>query len=563
MKKTLVLPLILGTLSLSLLSACGGNSNDNDDNKDTCDPEWEDCDKKEGPDFELKNYTDKNYSFDSNSTNEEGSISYEIFVRSFYDSNGDGIGDLNGVTKKLDYLKELGVKTLWLMPIMPSPTYHGYDVIDYYSINEDYGTLDDFKNLVSKAKEYNIDIMIDIVFNHSSTDCEWFKESYEDFKNDNHEEGSKIDWYNWSETGKSGYNRYLTDTSAYYESRFSYTMPDFNTRNEEVRKEMVNILDYWIDLGVKGFRFDAVKYYEYEATSYNSEFLTYLKENIKDQNVYFVGEAWANIDIINDYYKSKCDSFFKFNASLESSTNDSIAAQVKCLRTASAFCSSIESEEKILKENNPNGYSSYFLSNHDMNRSSNSFVGAYAKMAASLYMLLPGTPYIYYGEEIGLKGVRNTNPDDQTDVMRRLPMVWSKSSDEGECNFPEKGKESLAKNLTQVNQGADDLLNEGYSLTNHYKKIANIRNKYPFIKMSTFKNYTSKISSEYDHVLVYKLINGDDSITVIHNFESNDVEMDITDLGSKIVDEVSVTQKIPEIVDGKLRIGSCSTVILQ
>jgi 1,4-alpha-glucan branching enzyme len=118
---------------------------------------------------QLKAYEEENYKFDSSVTNANGSVCYEIFVRSFYDTNNDGIGDFNGVTAKLPYLKDLGVKTLWLMPIVPSPSYHGYDVADYYDVNPDYGTMSDFDNLLAEAKKYNIDIMIDIVFNHSST----------------------------------------------------------------------------------------------------------------------------------------------------------------------------------------------------------------------------------------------------------------------------------------------------------------------------------------------------------------------------------------------------------
>ena len=151
-----------------------------------------------------KDFAD-DYVIDENVSNENGSMSYEVFVRSFYDSNGDGIGDLNGVTYKLPYFKSLGIKTLWLMPIMPSPTYHGYDVSDYYSIHKDYGTIDDYKNLVKEAEKYNIDIMIDMVLNHCSNQNPYFRESYEDYIYGNTNEDSKADWYVW-ETGGGNYN---------------------------------------------------------------------------------------------------------------------------------------------------------------------------------------------------------------------------------------------------------------------------------------------------------------------------------------------------------------------
>ena len=147
----------------------------------------------------LEEYKEENYSFDDSVSNEQGSVSYEIFVRSFYDTDFDGIGDFNGVKEKLPYLKELGIKTVWLMPIMPSISYHGYDVVDYYSVHSDYGTMQDFENLLKEASNNNIDIMIDIVFNHSSIENEWFKQSYEDYINNNEPEGSKKDLYCWSE----------------------------------------------------------------------------------------------------------------------------------------------------------------------------------------------------------------------------------------------------------------------------------------------------------------------------------------------------------------------------
>ena len=234
--------ILVSLFSLFALFACNENEdiNDNDDFSD-----FEDFEEPEMPTYntiELKKYEGKNYLFDDNVTNENGSVCYEIFVRSFYDSNNDGIGDFNGITSKLSYLKELGIKTLWLMPIMPSPSYHGYDVIDYYDVNPDYGTMEDFKNLLEQAKNHNIDIMIDIVFNHSSTRNPWFIESYEDYVNNYTGEDSKADWYCWSDKNASGYHIYSGSKGVFYESRFDYSMPDFNTENEKVRAEMVKIL---------------------------------------------------------------------------------------------------------------------------------------------------------------------------------------------------------------------------------------------------------------------------------------------------------------------------------
>lgn len=569
MKKRLLIVALTSLFSLGVVTSCSSSSSSS---SSYCDEMFEDCSgsssSSEKKVVNLNSYTEENYIYDKNITNANGSMSYEIFVRSFYDSNNDGIGDLNGVTEKLDYLQDLGIKTVWLMPINPSPSYHGYDVTDYYAIESDYGTMDDFTNLVNKAKEKNIDIMIDIVFNHSSKEHEWFKQSYQDYISSYEGEDSYADWYNWSENLKTGYSSYQ---GKYYECRFDSSMPDFNTENPKVRNEMKNILKFWVDKGVSGFRFDAVKYYDYENTSYNAAFLkelrddcvTYSKETY-NKDIYFVGECWDNDNITNRYYYSNFESFFRFSGSLDSSGKGAILGAVKGMNKANDFGDVVESNETAIKTINPNSYSSYFLSNHDMNRASNSFTWDYGYMGASVLGLMPGTPYMYYGEEISLKGQRNTSPDDQSDSRRRLPMVWSKDDKTGECNFPETSRQDLATN-DQVKNGVVDQLNTNYSLLNHYKKVINIRNKYDFIKESVFKNLTKTIVNEYDHVLIYSLTSkdGNEKITVIHNFENENIELDVSSLGKTIDAEVSCKKLIPELNNGVLKLGALSTVILK
>ena len=513
---------------------------------------------------QLKAYEEENYKFDSSVTNANGSVCYEIFVRSFYDTNNDGIGDFNGVTAKLPYLKDLGVKTLWLMPIMPSPSYHGYDVADYYGVNPDYGTMSDFDNLLAEAKKYNIDIMIDIVFNHSSTQNPWFRQSYEDYVSNNTSLDSKADWYCWIDHYQTGYSIYSGSKGIYYESRFDHSMPDLNTQNEAVRAEMLKILKYWVEKGVDGFRFDAVKYFDFNNTKYNVEFMTYLHDEIvKDYpGIYFVGECWDGITVINDYYKSTFESFFTFGSSLDGNGDASIVGQVKTLTSANSFASTIENRERIMKENNPNAYSSYFLSNHDMDRASNSLTNENAKLAASLYLLLPGTPYMYYGEEIELMGKRKTAPEDASDARRRLPMIWSMTDKNGECGFPEPHRTDLMTN-EQVKLGVAEQMDKNYSLWNHYKKVIEIRNKYPFIKNSVFTNLTKQIDTKLDNILAYELSYGDESIIVIHNFENANASVDLSKIGvSSILDEVSVSRQYPELSNNILKIGKWSTVIL-
>lgn len=550
--------LLISLFSLGTLAGCQNGSSSSCDDM-FCDEPSSSTNKNT---IVLEEYKEDNYTFDETVSNEFGSMSYEIFVRSFYDSNFDGIGDFNGVSAKIPYLKDLGIKTVWLMPIMPSISYHGYDVVDYYGVHSDYGTMTDFENLIQTAKNNNIDIMIDIVFNHSSIENEWFKQSYNDYVNNNEAEGSKKDWYCWSDKNQSGYRQY-PNSNCYYEGRFDTSMPDFNTKNPEVREEMVKILKYWVDKGVKGFRFDAVKYFDYEVTSYNVEFLSYLTDTIKayNPNIYFVGECWDNSNVIANYYNSSFDSFFKFSASLEGRGDDAMLAQVKGLRKANSFATLIEKQERDMKTKNPNAYSSYFLSNHDMDRASNSLTGNYAKLAASLLCLMPGTPYMYYGEEVLLMGKRNTTPDDLSDARRRLPMIWDSTNTDGQCAFPELNRTDLMS-YEQVSEGAEQARNKNYSVWNHYKKVINIRNKYPFIKQSVFTNETSKLNTTFDNVLAYRLSNGDESIVVIHNFEVDNVELDVSMLGDTILDEVSAVRLTPTLENGKLKLGRYSTVIL-
>ncbi len=542
MKKRLLTTFLL--LSGCLLSACNGNEEES---------EYDDP-------IYLEKDTSKAYDF-ADSSNENGSMNYEIFVRSFYDSNNDGIGDLNGVKEKLPYLSDMGFKSIWLMPIFPSPTYHGYDVTDYYSVNPDYGTLDDFTSLVEEAKKYNIDIMLDMVFNHCSSSNKYFTDSFNDYMNANTSSSSKIDWFNWSSSKLEGYNSYRSE--AYYESRFDAGMPDFNLDSEGVRDEMEKITKFWIEKGVKGFRLDAVLYYYYQNTSKNVEFLNWLMDTAHkyDPDFYMVGETWVNDDVmLNPYYKSSCPSFFRFGAATGGGKNT--INMLKGYGWGSTWVEEIEKDEKTLHEYNENGYSSYFLSNHDQDRIAKNFSSNMKlyKAAASLLTFLPGTSYVYYGEEIALKGERVVSPDDQSDVRRRLPMIWSEKDKTGECSFPEKKRQDLKDN-EQVSKGVEDQLKDNFSLLNHYKMLIHIRNKYPFIKHAILKSRCDDLGIEERSVIAYSLTLGEESITIVHNFNYYNVEMDAP--GTSILDEINTNRHHPKLENGKLTLGAYSSVIMR
>ena len=249
-----------------------------------------------------------------------GATCYEVFVRSFYDSNGDGTGDLNGLTQKLDYIKGLGASCIWLMPIMVSPSYHGYDVVDYYKVEPAYGTNDDFKRLVAAAHARGIAVLIDMVLNHTSSENPWFKAALADTAS------PYRGWYRFAPVpggkgpwgGEAWHKSPLRDE--YYYGVFWSGMPDLNWDNPAVLAEAEKIADFWLrDMGVDGFRLDAVPYLVEEGSCLAGcprthtvlrEYSDHLKSVKPD--VYTVGEVWSNIDAVLPYYPDQLTSYFGF-----------------------------------------------------------------------------------------------------------------------------------------------------------------------------------------------------------------------------------------------------------
>ncbi len=537
MKKKAVL-LGLAALTVASLAGCGSSEPDPLDD----DP------------IQLQKDPAKDYEF-ADSSNAEGSANYEIFVRSFYDSNGDGVGDLGGIKEKLPYLADMGYKSLWLMPIFPSGSYHGYDVLDYFSVNSDYGTLDDFDSLVSEAKKYNIEIVLDMVLNHCSRSNPYFTQALADYKAGRTGADSKADWFNFGEGGDHVYE------GVYYESRFDANMPDFNLDCEAVRDEMESIIKFWIGHGVKGFRLDAVLYYYYQNTSKNTEFLNWLSDTAHkyDPDFHMVGECWVSDTALDPYFSSECDSFFDF--SIASGGDNCCINFIKGYGRASNLSEFIQNHEERRKSLNADAYSTYFLSNHDQDRISKNFTDTNLyKSACTFYTLLPGDVYTYYGEEIALKGTRKTYPDDQNDVRRRLPMVWSGRNKAGECAFPDKSHPELDDN-EQVSKGVEDQQNEAFSLLKHYKMMIHLRNKYSWIKHAKYKDVTSLLGISDFSVMAYSLTYGDNRIVVVHNFSSYNIEA--TSPGTEILEQINIMHRIPELSEGKLRLAAHSSVILK
>ena len=346
-----------------------------------------------------------------------GGVCYEIFVRSFYDSNGDGIGDLNGLIQKLDYVKGLGATCIWLMPIAASPSYHGYDVSDYYRVEPAYGTNDDFKRLMVEAHRRGIAVLVDMVLNHASSEHPSFQAALRDTASPYRA------WYRWSPTelGKGPWGAAAWHHSPvrdeYYYGVFWSGMPDLNYETQAVRDEAKKIATFWLrDMDVDGFRLDAIPYLLEEGTclqgcagthAYLREYAAHLRSVKPD--AYTVGEAWGNIDMVMPYYPDQLTSYFGFELA------DSL---ISAVRTGSG--AGLLSGYLRLQDTLPPYRWSPFLSNHDGTRSF-TMLGkdmARAKLAATLLLTLPGLPFVYYGEEIGMTG-------DKPDPRLRTPMQWS------------------------------------------------------------------------------------------------------------------------------------------
>lgn len=500
---------------------------------------------------------DGSYDLKGNVENKDGSLHYEIFVRSFSDSNGDGIGDFLGIASKADYLKSLGVSSVWLTPFNTTGSYHGYDVKDYYALNPEYGTFEDFKTMLQTLKEKGIKVYMDLVLNHSSNQNPWFQESYEDYRLARTSEDSKADWYMWSDESKG--NDYYQKGQFYYLGGFGSSMPDFNWDSKGFRKEISKILAFWIEKGVAGFRLDAVRYYYEMDAAKNVEALNYLVEEAHkvDPSIKFVGENWTTGDDYLAYYDSKIDSFFCFQTSISQANGTTLISAAKGMSSGDDFVRTASSLQAEVRKRNPLGNNSFFLANHDTDRASKSLYGDYAKLGASLTYLLPGTPYVYYGEEIELQGVRG---NESTDALRRLPMVWGKGHEEEECNFPDPSNSYLESSVEQVEKGAYDLETENFSLLNHYKKLGEVRSSIPFIENADM----TAIKTGTDHFFAYKLSQGEKQVLVATNgsMESAELSLPSEYASWKIVNEVRTANRVARLKDGKLGLGAYSSAIL-
>ncbi|MDD7504238.1 MAG: alpha-amylase family glycosyl hydrolase [Clostridium sp.] len=422
---------------------------------------------------------------------------YEIFIYSFADSDGDRIGDFKGATEKLDYVRDLGFTGIWLMPIMPSPSYHKYDVSDYYDIDPQYGTLDDFKAFLARAHELDIKVTIDLVVNHTSNLHPWFQSSKTGA------DSPYRDYYNWQDKGGSGYEK-IGDS--YYECRFVSTMPDLNLDSDAVRSEISNIMKFWLEMGVDGFRLDAVTSYYTGDNAKNVDFLSWLNDEAKSikPNCYIVGECWSDESTIAAYYKSGVDSFFYFPMSTGSGKG--IIAGILDESTTDRGESYAYLTTHLEERYGTDALMALFLDNHDTDRF-NGLIGLYdlprVKAAYGMLAMMRGGTYIYYGDECGMVGSGK-------DPNKRIGMYWE---DITKVTSAPPGTSEAKYPLGSV----AELLENQNSLTNYVKNANVIRNAFPEIA----RGVSEIVESGDSDVCIIRRTWQDKTITIVLNLSPN------------------------------------------
>jgi len=484
-------------------------------------------------------------------------IIYQIYPRSFADSNNDGIGDLQGIIGKLDYLQDLGIDAIWLSPIYPSPDVDfGYDVADYQAIDPKFGTMKDFETLVRGAKKRDIHIVLDLVLNHTSDQHPWFIESKRSRENPYH------DWYiwrdpqpngeppnNWQATfGGSGWE-YNADLNQYYYHMFYKEQPDVNWRNPDVRSAMLDVFRFWLNKGVDGFRLDVFNAYfkdpdfkdnppklgirafdrqEHIYDTSQPEMFPLLKEirGILDKHkaAYAVGETFiADPQRTASYCgENKLHAAFNFNFS------ESRWHPQRFLNSTLKWYSALSED----------AWPNNVLSNHDIKRAASRYCfgedDRRVKVAAAMLLTLRGTPFIYYGEEIGLRNIPIKRKADVKDPIGktfwpfhkgrdgcRAPMQWNSKTNAGFSQadpWLPVNKDFPTRNVVKQASDPDSLLN-------FYKRLIKIRKSEPALQRGSF---TSLVEDPH-HILSYCRTLGNDQIMVILNFSSRDLHFDLPD----------------------------------
>ncbi|NUW74692.1 alpha-glucosidase [Vibrio mediterranei] len=497
------------------------------------------------------------------------SVVYQIYPRSFCDSNGDGIGDLNGIRSKLDYLTELGVDVIWLSPVYQSPMDdNGYDISDYQAIAPEFGTMEDMDALLAEAKERGIKIVMDLVVNHTSDEHEWFKRACES------KTSPYRDYYVWRDAKPDGSApsdmgsifggsawEWHEPTQQYYLHLFSKKQPDLNWESPKVHDEVHKMMNWWIDRGIGGFRLDVIdligKEIDNGITGNGPRLHPLLKQmnnaTFGDKDLLTVGETWDATPEIAKLYsaedREELSMVFQFeHITLTWTNGDKWKPAPLDLK---AFKQVLTKWQLELKET---GWNSLFWNNHDLPRAVSKYGndGQYrvksAKMLATVLHCLKGTPYIYQGEEIGMTNVKFDNLEQYKDIETlnfykvrteagvsheemmaalaensrdnaRTPMQWSNEANAG-FSTAEPWIE-VNPNYTAVNAKLDRASNE--SIYEYYKALIGLRREFEAVIYGDF----IPLLEEHDKVFAYLRQHGEQTLLVVANFSDESVDVDL------------------------------------
>ena len=539
-------------------------------------------------------------------------VGYQIYPRSFYDSNNDGIGDLNGITEKLDYLKNLGITLIWVCPIFKSPMDdNGYDISDYYDVNPEFGTKEDLEKLIAEAEKRGIKVILDLVINHTSDEHEWFLEA---LKNP---ESKYRNYYifkrgenglpptNWrSHFGGSAWEKVEGEADEdgnemYYLHLFTKKQPDLNWENPEVRKELYQMVNYWLEKGIAGFRVDAINSIKKDAgyldlpvdgadgMAYNveytlnqpgiEEFLSELaKETFKKYNAMTVAETpMLEYERYNDFIGD--DGFFTmifdFSYTDLDMTKGGFYYSLRDIPTIELRDAIFESQLTQQKY----GWGAPFFENHDLPRSLNKFFGekaneTNAKLLANVFFFLRGTPFIYQGQEIGMDNFVRNDISEFDDIASkdqyqralgegfsseealyfvnkrsrdnsRTPMQWDNSKNAG-FSKDENSKSWIKLTGSQATTNVADQINDKDSIFSHYKKMIDLRQNGKYSDCLTFGNFIS-VPLENEKIIAYVRKYKNQKVLCISNFSELKQEVKLSEI-AKALGEKEI--KIGEIL---------------
>lgn len=485
-----------------------------------------------------------------------GAVMYEIFVRSFHDSNGDGIGDLAGIIEKLDVLNDgqpggddLGVDGLWLMPIHPSPSYHGYDVLDYRGINPQYGTLEDMDRLIQAAHDRGMKMIIDFVLNHSSVQHPWFVDSARG------PSSPRREWYSWRAEAPQGWRRpwdsapvWHLNNGAYYYALFWSGMPDLNLSNPEVEAEMHDSMRFWLERGVDGFRVDAARHlFESEDgvltdRPENHVFSKRMRAALQKDHpqTLLVAEAWSSLETVAEYRGDGDEYSLAFSFDLASAIKTAVKDGLRV-----DLVQALSRAERAIEDR---GFEAPFLANHDMPRVMRDFAGewARARIAAAILFAMPGTPFVYYGEEIGMQGGALPRDED-----KRTPMRWSAAGPHHGFSTVESwyGPASEAPSVDVETQRADP-----GSLWRLYQRLIALRKEQPGLRGVVAERVDINAAGKGAFALLRRGDEGKPVLFVANLAAEPTATITATVAGAPSVLFMEGLRGTPSAADGKIRI---------